>query len=169
MRWPNAVNGSKPKLYFAAPLFSEAELQFNERVAEVLARFFDVYLPQRDGGLLAEMVKLGMAPKMAATRVFTKDIRAIEDADVLLALLDGRTVDEGVAFELGVAFATGKRCIGLQTDVRRELPTGNNPMIDEAVEKTFSAIDDLVAWAAEEVPATVCRHSCSGAQILTGP
>ncbi|MEO0490614.1 MAG: nucleoside 2-deoxyribosyltransferase domain-containing protein, partial [Cyanobacteria bacterium J06659_2] len=38
------------KLYFAAPLFSTAELRFNQALTEQLERLdYQVFLPQRDG------------------------------------------------------------------------------------------------------------------------
>jgi nucleoside 2-deoxyribosyltransferase len=104
-------------------------------------------LPQENGGLFANMVADGMAIDRAAKKVFNCDVEAIESADVLLIVLDGRAVDEGAAFELGIAYARGKKCIALQTDMRRLLPIGNNPMIDCAVESTFENVDSLLAWA----------------------
>ena len=68
----------------------------------------------------------------------------------LIAVLDGSTVDEGVAFEIGYMFAAGKTCIGLQTDVRRALPTGNNPMIGMALTLIFQSVTDLVDWTSEQ-------------------
>ena len=40
----------RPLLYFAAPLFSEAELAYNLEVAAILELHVDVYLPRPDGG-----------------------------------------------------------------------------------------------------------------------
>ncbi len=138
---------SKPKLYFAAPLFSEAERTFNERIASLLSPFLDVYLPQKDGGLLVDMLAEGMHPKHAATTVFARDIDALKKCDILLIVLDGRSVDEGAAFELGYAHSMGKFCCGFQTDTRRLLQTGNNPMIDCALQCVFIRLNDLLAWA----------------------
>ncbi len=56
---------SKPTLYFAAPLFSDAERTFNVQVVSQLSPFFDVYLPQEHGGLLVDMVDKGMDPNHA--------------------------------------------------------------------------------------------------------
>jgi hypothetical protein len=36
---------------------------------------------------------------------------------------------KGVASEIGYMKGVRKSCVGLQTDVRRALPPGNNPMI----------------------------------------
>ncbi len=146
--WPVPHScSSRPKLYYAAPLFSEAERAFNEHVASKLNAFFDVYLPQEDGGLLIDMVSKGMDPQRAARAVFNMDIIALQKCDILLIVLDGRTVDEGAAFELGYAHALGIFCCGLQTDPRRLLKIGNNPMIDCALQDVFTTVYDLLIWA----------------------
>ena len=141
----------RPKAYLAGPLFSDAERSFNELVTDKLADSVDVYLPQRDGGLMSDMVRDGVTPHVAACRVFRWDMDAIHDCDVLIAILDGRAIDEGVAFELGIAFAHSKRCVGLQTDSRRLAAWGNNPMITGALEAVFASIDELVNWLSSEV------------------
>jgi nucleoside 2-deoxyribosyltransferase len=144
----NANCFTKSTLYFAAPLFSEAERTFNERVVSLLIPFFDVYLPQEHGGLLVDMVDKGMNPNHASSVVFTLDIAALKKCEVVLIVLDGRSIDEGAAFELGYAHAMGKVCYGLQTDPRRLLKIGiNNPMIDCALQQVFSSLDDLLKWA----------------------
>ncbi len=140
-----------PRVYLASPLFSEAERTFNERLTEALEQAVEVYLPQRDGGLMSEMVKAGVPSDIAACRVFRRDMDAIRQADYLIAILDGRAIDEGVAFELGIAFSHGKRCVGLQTDSRRLASWGNNPMITGALETVFHSPDDLIAWMGREV------------------
>ncbi len=136
-----------PRLYLAGPLFSEAEIDFNHRLKKLLLPFFDVYLPQEDGGLMVDMIAQGTKPIVAAAEVFATDVAAIEGCDVLLIVLDGRSIDEGAAFELGFAFAQGKPCYGLKTDPRQLLVTGNNPMIDCALRMVFSNVDALLAWA----------------------
>jgi nucleoside 2-deoxyribosyltransferase len=137
----------RARVYLAAPLFSEAERTFNVRVTELLEELMDVYLPQRDGGLISDMVRAGMASTEAARRVFRDDMHAIRRADCIIAVLDGRAIDEGVAFELGVAFSHKKPCIGLQTDSRRLAAWGNNPMITGALDAVFMSVDDLMDWA----------------------
>lgn len=131
------------RIYLAAPLFSDAELRFNERAERALASCGEVFLPQRDGALLTELVLNGMPRELAVQHVFSVDLAAIEACDVLVLVMDGRTVDEGACFELGYAFAIGRVCIGLQTDPRRLLPEGNNPMLDSALLHRFSSLEDL--------------------------
>jgi nucleoside 2-deoxyribosyltransferase len=144
--------GQRGRVYLAAPLFSEAERGFNVRITELLEEFMEVYLPQRDGGLMSEMVAAGVPCAQAASRVFRRDMHAIRRADYIIAVLDGRAIDEGVAFELGVAFSHNKLCIGLQTDSRRLAAWGNNPMITGALDSVFLSVHDLMDWVRTTAP-----------------
>lgn len=137
----------RPLVYLAAPLFSEAELSFNLKLAAVLEQCLDVYLPQRDGGKLVDLVANGVPVKDAYKSIFERDLEALAESDVLLIVLDGRSIDEGAGFELGVAFSSGKCCVGLQTDPRRLLPLGNNPMIECALKRVLLNISEVSAWA----------------------
>lgn len=141
----------RPRVYLAGPLFSDAERTFNALVTEMLEEFTEVYLPQRDGGLMSDMVSNGVPSDLAASRVFQRDMDAIRRADYMIAILDGRAIDEGVSFEVGVAFSLTKRCVGLQTDSRRLAVWGNNPMITGALGTVFHSVDDLVKWVRTSV------------------
>lgn len=134
------------KLYIAGPLFSEAELGFNRTIRDLLREHFEVYLPQEDGGLLVDMLKRGVTIERAQRFIFSCDIEAIKRSDYLLIILDGRTVDEGASFELGFAYALGKKCVGYQTDPRRLLPTGNNPMLQCALDRVLTSRSELLEW-----------------------
>ena len=134
-------------LYLAGPLFSEAEREFNAQLKADLESFFEVYLPQDDGDLLVELIEDGMDRTAAIDHIFRQDIEAIRDSDILLIILDGRAIDEGASFELGLAYAENKICVGLQTDPRRLLPSGNNPMIEAACDEIFHSTVEVVAWA----------------------
>jgi nucleoside 2-deoxyribosyltransferase len=142
---------SRPKLYLAGPLFSLPEREFNSQLRDMLLPIVDVFLPQQDGDLFVEMVAKGIDVELAARRVFETDLRAIIESDYVLIIMDGRSIDEGAAFELGYASALGKACIGLQTDMRRLLPIGNNPMITGALAHVFSDIRALCAWLTSDV------------------
>lgn len=134
------------KAYLAAPLFNCRERDFNEAVSEALSPYVDVFVPQRDGYLLSDMLAAGVPLVVAERRIFEQDTQAMADADFLVGILDGASIDEGVAFEIGFMRALGKRCVALQTDVRRALPSGNNPMIGQALESLFQELDELVVW-----------------------
>jgi nucleoside 2-deoxyribosyltransferase len=133
-------------VYFAAPLFNERERQFNSCLVGQLEDYVNVFLPQRDGALLVDMLAAGVPQCVAERRVFEQDCVAMIRADVLVAVLDGGHIDEGVAFEIGFAHALGKPCIGLQTDVRRALRSGNNPMIAQGLTEILSDVEAIVAW-----------------------
>ena len=137
----------RPLIYLAAPLFSEAELSFNSCLTNRLEKVVDVYLPQRDGGRLVDLIGEGVTPKHAYTCIFERDMEALRECDALVIVLDGRTVDEGAAFELGIAYSYRKPCVGYQSDPRRLLPVGNNPMIECALETVFDDAAHLAEWA----------------------
>jgi nucleoside 2-deoxyribosyltransferase len=140
-------NQQKSRLYMAGPLFSLAERTFNHNLKNLLTPYFDVYLPQEDGGLLVYMIKAGMPAELAKEKVFDIDVRAMNECDLLLIILDGRTIDEGAAFELGYGYAKGKPCYGFKTDPRQLLVVGNNPMIERPLKKIFTTIEELLDWA----------------------
>ena len=140
----------KPIVYLASPLFSEAERQFNRLLRDALQECWEVFLPQESGYLLADLVAEGIPDPIAARRVFDADVAAIEASDLVVVVLDGRAVDEGAAFELGYAWARGIACVGLQTDPRRLLPFGNNPMLSVPLRTVFDSTSELCAWMASD-------------------
>lgn len=137
---------NRPSVYLAAPLFSDIERAGNRDIAKRLLGVADVFVPQDDGLLLVDVVKNGVPIEEAKLQIFQGDIAAITRCDVLVIVMDGRTIDEGACFELGYAYALGKVCVGLKTDMRSLLPIGDNPMIECAVRHVFRQIDDLAEW-----------------------
>ncbi len=140
----------KRRIYIAGPLFSEAELRFNECISDLLKPFFNVYLPQLDGGYMLDLIREGMDPIKASSFVFKNDINALYDCDYLLINLDGITIDEGAAFELGVAYTLGKACLGIHTDRRRFFNGELNPMLSNSIIKIFDSLEELEDWAKSE-------------------
>lgn len=133
-------------LYFAAPLFTPQERAFNEKLAARLSSFFEVFLPQRDG-LLLPGKQIDMANYATLAReVFQSDVNAVRRASVVFAVLDGRTIDEGVAVEIGMAHALQKTCIGYLSDSRVLLPHGINPMVQGTIHTLLRSEEDMEAW-----------------------
>ncbi len=134
------------KIYIAGPLFNDAEKAFNEKIDAVLRECgHETYLPQRDGGIVAEMPDtVEGQPKQ--TYVFRKDLKNLETADVFLLLMDGRVPDEGACVALGYCYARGKRCVGYQTDVRLAFGGENNIMLSGALETVLHTPDELRAF-----------------------
>ena len=62
--------------------------------------------------------------------------------------MDGRVPDEGATFELGYAYAKGKTCIGLKTDVRVSERGGDNIMLTHSLEYGIArSVAELVEMA----------------------
>lgn len=138
------------KIYIAAPMFSYGELHYNEIIADRLEQSaFEVFLPQRAGYKLVELLKK-MTPCEARRKIFAKDISAVKDADIIIIVLDGRTIDEGACVELGYGYALGKPCYGLKTDPRTMMDGQINPMISECLQATFSSVDELILGLKKE-------------------
>jgi nucleoside 2-deoxyribosyltransferase len=140
------------RLYFAAPLFSEAERAFNRALTERLeALGFDVFLPQRDGFEKQGSQHATLTVEQVAREIFALDKSEVYRSDVLLAVLDGRVPDEGVALELGLAHADRERrgvdrhLVGLLTDWRSAFPNEPlNAMLSGALDELFTDVDALL-------------------------
>jgi len=117
------------KVYFAAPLFSQGEKDYNLLLTKILEDHgYEVFLPQRDGYLAAELE--GKTEEELTRLIFEKDLSEVLKADIIFMVLDGRIPDEGACVELGIAYANGKRCYGVKTDARSvEINMDLNPMI----------------------------------------
>lgn len=128
------------KIYFASPLFSMSEQSFNEQVVEYIRENIpgvEVYLPQENDSIND---KSGYAD---SEMIANGDNKYLEEADILVAVLDGQTVDVGVAAEVGYFYSMNKPIIGLYTDSRQGT-YGNQQKIDaldEIAESQFSYIN----------------------------
>ena len=108
------------KVFFAAPLFNEAERAFNSQIAEKLRENgFKVWLAQ-------EAPFIQHSNHMEKRMIYEGDILALKTSDIVVAVLDGAEVDAGVAYEMSYAKALGKTIVGFKTDYR-----------------TFSGMDDV--------------------------
>ena len=138
---PAEQTGSGKKVYFAGPLFSEAEREYNLKVVSILEKYgYEVFLPQRDGFLAAELAGKTEAEK--TKMIFEKDRDEVLKADIIFMVLDGRIPDEGACVELGIAYASGKRCYGIKSDSRSiELDMDLNPMISGCFIRLFYNLD----------------------------
>ena len=87
------LDRSRPLVYFAAPLFSAAELAYNVELTSILEDHVNVYLPQRDGGRVVDLMHKGVARDAAFRSIYDRDVEALCEADALFLLLDGRNPD----------------------------------------------------------------------------
>jgi nucleoside 2-deoxyribosyltransferase len=63
-----------------------------------------------------------------------RNAELIDEADAVLAILDGPDVDSGTAAEVGYAAARGKPIVGIREDVRQ---TGDNPGVTVNLQVEF--------------------------------
>jgi nucleoside 2-deoxyribosyltransferase len=119
---------SQYHVYLAAPLFSEGERAYNLSIAGYLRNnFFEVYLPQESGD------DCPARNKNEQVRIFSENVKALNNADIIVAIIDGADADSGTSWEMGYAYAQGKQIIALRTDFRK---SGNcekvNLMLEES-------------------------------------
>ena len=75
------------KVYLAAPLFCEAELDYNKKLADKLENEgFDVLLPQELETGVADLVRA--RPEDAYKEVFKMDLEALMSCDILVMVMD---------------------------------------------------------------------------------
>lgn len=133
-------------VYFAAPLFSVGERQYNEHLThQIEALGYQVFLPQRDGAERNAPPYNAMTGEEWSRAVFQLDVEQLLAAEVVVMVLDGRVPDEGACVELGIAYAqkvlqpAKKLLLGLHTDRRGAFPgTKLNAMIQGALDDVLS-------------------------------
>lgn len=101
------------RVYLAAPLFSQAECHWNLEIAAALrACAYEVYLPQETGD--SDASRGADAHQM----IFQENHRALDAADLVVAVIDGADADSGTAWEMGYAYARGIPVYAIRTDFR---------------------------------------------------
>ncbi len=132
-----------PKIYVAGPLFTEGERWLLERIDEVChAAGYETYLPHRDAGLFDR--DGDSAP------FFQQDLRRLQEADMVVAVLNSADVDSGTAWEMGYFYAVKQGpLIGYMHDSRFPHPRAQlNPMIYNSVQvlvHDLEALADVLA------------------------
>jgi nucleoside 2-deoxyribosyltransferase/predicted secreted protein len=126
---------SQYRVYLAAPLFSAAERNYNLAIAGLLRKnFFDVFLPQETGD------DSETRNKEEQVRIFAQNIKALNDADILVAIIDGADPDSGTSWEMGYASARGKKVIALRTDFRR---SGSHEKVNLMLEESSTVVTNV--------------------------
>ena len=99
------------KIYFAGPLFTTAERDFNAAVVATLRLFgHEVFLPQEQEQRDA-----------TSDTIFKSDVDGIKWCEAIVANMDGADPDSGTCFEVGEAWRT-KLTVLYRTDIREEGP-----------------------------------------------
>lgn len=104
------------QIYFASPLFSDMELHYNAYLVKKIREMYPevtVYLPQEQG-------EINDKQSYANSKMIAKyDTDALLNSQLIVAILDGVSIDVGVASEIGVAYQAGIPVLGLFTDSRQ--------------------------------------------------
>jgi nucleoside 2-deoxyribosyltransferase len=107
------------RIYLAGSIFTPYERAFlDDCAARLRAEGFDVFVPHEQKHLVGVDV--------TAQAVFAADADGVEAADAVLAVLDGPSVDDGTACEIGLFHGLKQRdperkgVVGLLTDLRGE-------------------------------------------------
>ena len=123
------------KIYLAAPLFSEGECEYNRKLADILSGYaLQVYLPQECGD--SEHSR----DISVQREIFEKNVKALDNADIIIAVIDGADADSGTSWEIGYAFAKGKKIISLRTDFRR---VGNDELVNLMLEQSSLVVNNI--------------------------
>ena len=106
------------RVYLAGPMFTPYERTFLADCAGRLrSEGFDVFVPHEHGLVGRDAT---------AEAVFAVDADGVESADAVLAVLDGPSIDDGTACEIGLFHGLKQRdperkgVVGLLTDLRGE-------------------------------------------------
>jgi nucleoside 2-deoxyribosyltransferase len=136
------------KIYFAGPLFTAAERDFNAAVVEHLRLYgHGVFLPQE-----SEQKML-----VTARDIFFNDVRGIDWADVVVANMDQPDPDSGTCWECGYAYGKQKPILLYRTDIREEkAPFGPyNLMLHQAANAVINLQWKSVDQIAEAIDAAL--------------
>ena len=140
------------RIYQAGPLFSAAEIRWHKDFKKQLADAG--YVVQWPGDFFTQL-EIDSLGADAAKVIMDRDRAAIDDCDVVVALLDGAQVDDGTAWEIGYAYAKGKPVVGIRTDFRNGGDTAHgcvNAMIEGSclgIAKDFEEVLKLLQPVSE--------------------
>jgi nucleoside 2-deoxyribosyltransferase len=135
------------RIYFAAPLFSAAERDWNATLAAALrGAGHEVFLPQEQ------------EPGKDGAGIFATDVGGINWADALVAIMDGADPDSGTSWEVGYTYRK-KPIVLVRTDMRRTGSDGSgyNPMLAESATIRVDAVAAPVDRVAREVLDALAR------------
>jgi nucleoside 2-deoxyribosyltransferase len=140
------------KIYLAGPLFTEAERDWMRKVKKELedldesqGRQVNVIWPY-EIITQSEIDRLG---EKARHEIFSRCKAHLDDADIVIALLDGPQVDDGTAWEVGYFYAKKspkQKIIGIRTDFRRageSEGTVVNAMIEFSCDRIVRSREEL--------------------------
>ncbi len=133
-----------PTLYYAGPLFTDAERLWNASNATALRAQlpqWTILMPQE----FCATFDTGGGGKPDFGQVYNSCISHLTQATVVLAILDGADADSGTCFEMGYAAARNIPLIGLRTDWRPAEDGAGNCMLTRSCRSVVKSINEAVS------------------------
>jgi nucleoside 2-deoxyribosyltransferase len=159
---------AKPRIYMAGPLgFSEAGRHFHQAVLMPFIRDlgYDVLDPwslTAPNAIEAVQAMPDGPERRAAWRALNAEIaaanlKALDEAQAVVAVLDGTDVDSGTAAEIGYAFARGKVIVGYRGDFRLSADNEGG-VVNLQVEFFIRESGGTIVTRYEDLAADLCRR-----------
>lgn len=126
-------------IYLAGSLFTMAERDFNTRLANALRE----RLPQCRIIVPQEECEVAIRNGRPWRELYDICVDRLDQADCVVAILDGPDVDSGTCVELGYAAARGKRILGFRTDSRASEDRGVNLMVANTCDEFIRLTPDV--------------------------
>ena len=131
----------KRVIYFAGPLFTQAERIWNRKLTETILKksgTIEIFLPQE------ETKKAITENGVDFKKIQEICLKGIDVCDHVLSILDGSDSDSGTSFECGYGYALGKKIVGVRTDIRTGEDQGLNAMLNQSCSSVirYSADND---------------------------
>lgn len=105
--------GCRHKIYLSGPLFSAGEIAWGRELSS--------FLRERLANAGVQVIwpyELSIN-QLEPEEIFGENLRALDRCDLMVAILDGPSVDDGTAWEIGRFFLQGKKVLGIRTDIRK--------------------------------------------------
>lgn len=137
----------KTKIYFAAPLFTAAEIMWNSQIAEELRKMgFTVALPQE-------------VESKDPRSTFKINRNTINHCNVVVAVLDGADPDSGTSWEVGYAYANRIPVVAIRTDFRSSGDLGGryNLMLTESASSVIISLSNTPLGLALKISTEIKR------------
>ncbi len=141
------------KIYFAGPIFSEADRHWiGSTIQKIVAL-------ARDRGVRVEVIfpydlitqeEINSLGANAKREIFSRCKRHLDNADMVIALLDGSQVDDGTSWEIGYFYRgkpEGAKIIGVRTDFRNAGESAGavvNAMVECACDRLVRSSQEMM-------------------------
>lgn len=149
------------KGYLATHFFNEAGFAYTKHLAEQIRKEtgIELYVPQENEDIND---KEKNDSTITAKRIAVADNKHLEEANVLIAILDGVEIDSGVSAEIGyfsgmmkverhqTSYPKPRTIVGVYTDIRRD-GTGDNRFYINQYTKGLVDLNGTVVNSTEEL------------------